>query len=74
MGMRLTRVCLLVVAGALLGLPSVAAAQSGPPPDSSFQKVTLNPHPGEPMGLAVRAQETLRTLVAGMTRLTWASR
>jgi cytochrome c len=34
-------------------LPSVAAAQSGPPPDSEFEKVTLNDLPGEPMDLAV---------------------
>jgi glucose/arabinose dehydrogenase/PKD repeat protein len=46
-------VCLLVAAGALLALPAVANAQSGPPPDSYFEKVTLNDRPGEPMDLAV---------------------
>jgi glucose/arabinose dehydrogenase/PKD repeat protein len=38
---------------ALLAMPSVAAAQSAPPPDSEFEKVTLNDLPGEPMDLAV---------------------
>jgi glucose/arabinose dehydrogenase/PKD repeat protein len=42
----------LATAGALLFLPSVAAAQSGPPPDTEFEKVTLNDRPGEPMDLA----------------------
>ena len=42
------------VAGvALLVMPSVAAAQSASPPDSEFEKVTLNDFPGEPMDLAV---------------------
>jgi cytochrome c len=45
--------CLAVVSGALLGLPSAAAAQGGPPPDTEFEKVTLNDMPGEPMDLAV---------------------
>ena len=45
--------CLAVVSGALLVLPSAAAAQSGPPPDTEFEKVTLNDLPGEPMDLAV---------------------
>jgi cytochrome c len=52
MGMRARWACLLV-AGALVSLPSAAAAQSGPPPDSQFEKVTLNDRPGEPMDLAV---------------------
>src|SRR3954453_18046058 len=70
MGIRLRGACLLVVAGALPGFPSVAAAQSGPPPDSSFQKVTLNPHPGEPMGLAVLpGGKVLYTARRGETRL-----
>ena len=38
---------------ALLALPSVATAQSAPPPDSEFEKVTLDDLPGEPMDLAV---------------------
>jgi glucose/arabinose dehydrogenase/PKD repeat protein len=37
----------------MLALPSVATAQAGPPPDSEFEKVTLNDLPGEPMDLAV---------------------
>ena len=53
MGMRARFACLLAVAGALLVLPSVAAAQGAPPPDSQFEKVTLNDRPGEPMDLAV---------------------
>ncbi len=52
MGMRARWACLLVAAGALVS-PPVAAAQSGPPPDSQFEKVTLNDRPGEPMDLAV---------------------
>jgi cytochrome c len=43
---------------------------SGPPPDSSFQKVTLNPHPGEPMGLAVLPDgKVLYTARTGQVRL-----
>lgn len=70
MGMTVKSACLLAVAGSLLGLPSAAAAQSGPPPDSSFQKVTLNPHPGEPMGLAVLpGGKVLYTARTGQVRL-----
>src|SRR5918996_3236368 len=47
------RACAFVALTALLALPSVAAAQAGPPPDSEFEKVTLNDTPGEPMDLAV---------------------
>jgi cytochrome c len=47
------RACTFVALAAMLALPSVAAAQSGPPPDSEFEKVTLNDLPGEPMDLAV---------------------
>jgi cytochrome c len=49
MGKRAAWACVL----ALLAMPSVAAAQSAPPPDSEFEKVTLNDLPGEPMDLAV---------------------
>lgn len=51
-------VATVMVAGALtvpvtaLG-PASSAAPSAAPPDSSFQKVTLNKRPGEPMDLAV---------------------
>ena len=44
---------------ALLALPSASGhpghgdAPAAPPPDSSFEKVTLNDRPGEPMDLAV---------------------
>src|SRR5690349_24912766 len=37
---------------AVVACPSVAAAQ-GPPPDSQFQKVTIDQTPGEPIDLAV---------------------
>jgi cytochrome c len=53
MGKGTRGACLLVAIGALLATPAVAAAQSGPPPDSEFEKVTLNDFPGEPMDLAV---------------------
>jgi cytochrome c len=33
--------------------PTAAPGTSSPPPDSAFQKVTLNDRPGEPMDLAV---------------------
>ncbi|WBB80888.1 PQQ-dependent sugar dehydrogenase [Micromonospora sp. WMMD882] len=43
-----------LVAGGLASVPTtVAAAPSAPPPDTSFQKVTLNDFPGEPISLAV---------------------
>jgi cytochrome c len=45
--------CLVGICGALLVLPSAATAQGGPPPDTEFEKVTLNDMPGEPMDLAV---------------------
>src|SRR5919106_2710316 len=47
------RACTFVALAAMLALPSVATAQAGPPPDSEFEKVTLNDLPGEPMDLAV---------------------
>jgi cytochrome c len=53
MGKRARWACLIGVASGLLALPSAAAAQSGPPPDSEFEKVTLNDLPGEPMDIAV---------------------
>src|SRR3712207_8746934 len=43
--------CVATALGALLALPSIAAAQF--PDQSRFQKVTLNDRPGEPMSLAV---------------------
>jgi cytochrome c len=51
MGKRAMWICVFVAA--LLALPSIAAAQSEPPPDAEFEKVTLNDMPGEPMDLAV---------------------
>src|ERR671914_1153268 len=53
MGYGAKLACLAVVSGALLVLPSAAAAQGGPPPDTEFEKVTLNDLPGEPMDVAV---------------------
>jgi cytochrome c len=52
MGERSRWACLIVALGALLVAPGAATAQS-PPPDSQFEKVTLNDTPGEPMDLAV---------------------
>jgi cytochrome c len=53
MGITSRWACLVIAAGALLILPQVAAAQAGPPPDTEFEKVTLNDRPGEPMDVAV---------------------
>ena len=53
MGRRSRGACLIAAMGALLVTPAAAGAQSGPPPDSEFEKVTLNDTPGEPMDLAV---------------------
>ncbi|MFU8853553.1 PQQ-dependent sugar dehydrogenase [Micromonospora sp. SL1-18] len=38
---------------ALVATPTVSMAEPGAPPETSFQKVTLNDRPGEPMDLAV---------------------
>ncbi|PXY28447.1 PQQ-dependent sugar dehydrogenase [Prauserella muralis] len=56
--MRIPRmVALAAAAGTALALApataAVSAAPSSPPPDSAFQKVTLNDTPGEPIDLAV---------------------
>ena len=42
----------LAAALAVCAIPSAASAQS-PPPDSEFQKVVIDPTPGEPIDLAV---------------------
>ena len=60
---------LAIVAGMTLVAGAVAtpatAGAAPPPPDSSFQKVTLNDFPGEPISLAVlpdnRVLHTART-------------
>jgi len=60
-------VLLLALAGGALSATPAAAAPGAatPPPDSDFQKVTLNDFPGEPMSLAVlpdnRVLHTART-------------
>jgi cytochrome c len=72
-------ICLVVVFGGLSAAPSVSAdpqttpgvarpaavPTAQPPPDTRFQKVTLNDRPGEPMDLAVlpdlRVLHTART-------------
>jgi cytochrome c len=60
-------VLLAALAGATAAAPSWAQA---PPPDSSFQKVTLNPHPGEPMGLTVLPnRQVLYSARTGQVRL-----
>ena len=38
---------------ALFAAPAQAGAQEPPPPATSFEKVTLDDFPGEPMNLAV---------------------
>ncbi|WP_204053117.1 PQQ-dependent sugar dehydrogenase [Microbispora siamensis] len=51
---RLMAAAAAAVMTGLLTTPSIAAAQESPaPPESAFQKVTLNDTPGEPMDLAV---------------------
>jgi cytochrome c len=59
---------MVLVVSAATAAPAAAAPAGGagaPPPDSSFQKVTLNDFPGEPMSLAVlpdnRVLHTART-------------
>jgi glucose/arabinose dehydrogenase len=49
-----------------LASPGQAAPAAAPPPDSAFQKVTLNDRPGEPMDLAVLPNnDVLHTTRAG---------
>src|SRR4051794_2108227 len=59
------------VVAAMCAMPSTAAAQgTGPPPASSFEKVTLDDFPGEPMNLAVLPDgRVLHTTRAGEVRL-----
>ena len=62
-------VCLVAALGGLSAAPSVAQTAQ-PPPDSSFQKVTLNDRPGEPMDLAVLPDlRVLHTTRNGEVRL-----
>jgi glucose/arabinose dehydrogenase/PKD repeat protein len=62
-----------LLATGLLSIAPVTAAPLGSqeaPPDSSFQKVTLNARPGEPMDLAVLPDSrVLHTTRAGQVRL-----
>ena len=44
---------IIVPAVVMMVLAPLATAQTGPPPDAEFEKVTLNDRPGEPMDLAV---------------------
>jgi cytochrome c len=53
MGKLARRACVGAACIAMLALPSTAAAQGSPPPDSQFDKVVLDQTPGEPMDLAV---------------------
>ena len=53
MGKLARRACAGAACIATLALPSAAAAQSSPPPDSHFDKVVMDQTPGEPMDLAV---------------------
>ena len=62
----------VVLAAGLSALPSAAAApdDQSPPPASSFQKVTLNDRPGEPMSLAVLPDlRVLHTARTGQVRI-----
>ena len=47
------RACVGALCIATLALPSGAAAQDSPPPDSNFDKIVLDQTPGEPMDMAV---------------------
>jgi cytochrome c len=61
--------CLVAALGGLSASPS-AAQVAQPPPDSSFQKVTLNDRPGEPMDLVVLPDlRVLHTTRNGEVRL-----
>ena len=53
MGKLARRACAGAACIATLALPSAAAAQGSPPPDSHFDKVVMDQTPGEPMDLAV---------------------
>jgi len=61
--------CLVAALGGLSAAPSVAQTAQ-PPPDSSFQKVTLNDRPGEPMDLVVLPDlRVLHTTRSGEVRM-----
>jgi glucose/arabinose dehydrogenase/PKD repeat protein len=53
MNKLIKRACVGALCIATLALPSGAAAQGSPPPDSNFDKVVLDQTPGEPMDVAV---------------------
>jgi cytochrome c len=62
----------MILAAGMAALPSAAAApdDQSPPPASSFQKVTLNDRPGEPMSLAVLPDlRVLHTARTGQVRI-----
>jgi glucose/arabinose dehydrogenase len=62
----------VILAAGMSALPSAAAApgDQSPPPASSFQKVTLNDRPGEPMSLAVLPDlRVLHTARTGQVRI-----
>jgi cytochrome c len=62
----------VILAAGMSALPSAAAAPNdqSPPPASSFQKVTLNDRPGEPMSLAVLPDlRVLHTARTGQVRI-----
>jgi len=72
-----TLACSVLVLGGLAALPTGAQAAptpdstaQAPPPASSFQKVTLNDRPGEPMSLAVLPDgRVLHTARTGQVRI-----
>jgi hypothetical protein len=59
---------------AIVAVPMSARAQDVPPPATSFEKVTLDDFPGEPMNLAVlpdgRVLHTTSRPITGFTRTT----
>ena len=62
----------VILAAGMSALPAAAAAPNdeSPPPASSFQKVTLNDRPGEPMSLAVLPDlRVLHTARTGQVRI-----
>jgi cytochrome c len=63
-----TLACLIGTLGIAAAMPAIAPAQA--PPDSTFQKVTLEDQPGEPMDLAVLPDgRVLHTTRAGEVRM-----
>jgi len=68
--MRKQAVTAVLLLAGFAAAPQVARAQDAPPPASSFEKVTLDDFPGEPMNLAVLPDgRVLHTTRAGELRI-----